>query len=176
MYRAIALLTVTLVPLLIGVACGGDGGDETEGTATATPTEVSETTPVSTETPEATSTAAATPQTTPADVQTPEAGSTEEPQDGTATTPAPGEAKPAIMAADQAGFTAQFGDVRIAQKTCDYDQDSGLADCGADGLYQLQDAIQGSEATCRVMLIDDQPVGLNCQTGEPVQGIFYTID
>lgn len=89
--------------------------------------------------------------------------------------PSQSEAQPAVVAIDQVGFLAQFQDVVIMQENCDYDRDSQLADCGAHGLYQLQDGIQGEDAVCRVMLVDDQPVGLNCQTLDPPQSIIYAI-
>ncbi len=156
----IVALVAVLFPLLIAVACGGGGRPETTGSPSAS------------ETPQAT--ASETPQPTAA--ETPQPTLVETPQAGVTPSTPDGEVQAAVVAPDQGGFLAQFADAMIIGKTCDYDSDSGLVDCGADGLYQLQDGIQGSKAVCRVVLVDDLPVGLSCQAEDPLRSIFYTID
>ena len=142
------------------MAC--DGGDQPEATVS----------PAARESPQPSLTQ--TPQTTPDETPEPTPAETAEAEDTPSTSE--GEARRAVVAADQAGFLGQFADVMIVGKTCDYDPDTGLVDCGADGLYQLEEGVQGSDAVCRVILVDDQPVGLNCQTEEPLQAAMYEIE
>jgi len=103
------------------------------------------------------------------------------PAGGQATETAAGDASPspsdgqtglAVVAEDQAAFLAQEG---VVLETCTYDEENSLVDCEANGLYELQDGIEGTDAVCRVMLIDDVPAGLNCQTTDPLQVIGYEI-
>ena len=151
-----ALLPVFAL-LLIAVSCGGDGS-QPEATAS----------PAGTGTPQASPTE--TPQVTPS--ETPQLAPTETPPSDATPSPSEGQAQPAVVAADQGGFLAQEG---VVLEACAYDQESSLVDCEANGLYQLQDGIQGMDALCRVMLVGDQPVGLSCQTSDPLQVIGYDI-
>ncbi len=94
---------------------------------------------------------------------------------GSSPSPSQDEIKLAVVPASLTDFLAQFSDVVIMQENCAYDQASGLVDCAARGLYQLKDGIQGADAVCRVMLVNDQPVGINCQTQDPLGAITYAI-
>ncbi len=100
---------------------------------------------------------------------------TETPQVALTPSPSKGEAQPVVIPPDLVEFLAQFSDVVIMQETCGYDRDSGLVDCGTRGLYQLQDGAQAADAVCRVMLVDDRPLGINCQTQDPPGSIIYAI-
>jgi hypothetical protein len=154
MRRAITVLLPALALLLIAVACD-DGGGGPGATASPALTE--------------------TPQATPSATETPVITATDTPQ--TDATPSPSQSEPqlAIVPANPSEFLNQFDEVITSGETCEYDQESGLVDCGANGLYQLQDGIQAPDVVCRPMLVIDQPVGVNCQTQDPLQSIIYAI-
>ena len=149
----IAVLAPALV-LLLAVAACDNGGDGSEGTRT----------PGGDETPSATVTATATETSTA--TATPEGEETPTPQ---------GDAIPAVIPDNLADFLDSLPDVVIEQKKCDYDADTDIVDCGANGKYQLQDGVDDPEAVCRVMLADDEPVGVNCQTFNPIGAVTYEI-
>ena len=149
----IAVLAPALVLVLALAACdnGGDGSEATR-------------TPAGDETPGATVTATAT--------ETSTATATAEAEES----PTPqGDAIPAVIPDNLADFLDSLPDVVIEQEKCDYDADTDIVDCGANGRYELQDGVDDPEAVCRVMLADDEPVGVNCQTFNPIGAVTYEI-
>lgn len=152
-----ALLPVFAL-LLIAIACEDNGGQPE---ATASPTD----------TPQAT--ANETPQVTPS--ETPQLTPTETPPSDATPSPSDGQARLAVVAANQGEFLADFQDVVIEGKTCEFDQDSLLVDCGANGVYQLDEGVQGADAICRVLLVEQQPVGLSCQEEFLAAPIYYEL-
>lgn len=153
----IALLPVFAL-LLIAIACKDNGGQPE---ATASPTD----------TPQATATETA--QVTP--TNTPQADATPSPSSSPSPSPSDVQAQLAVVAANQDGFLADFQDVVIEGKTCDYDQDSLLIDCDANGVYQLDEGVQGTDAICRVLLVEQQPIGLSCQEEFLSAPVYYEI-
>ena len=142
--------------LLITAACNGGGQPE----ATASP--------AGTGTPQATATETAQV----AGTETPQPASTETAVGDASPSPSDGQARLAVVAENQGEFLAQEG---VVLKICAYEEENSLVDCAANGLYELQDGIEGTDALCRVMLVDDKPAGLNCQTSDPLQVIGYEI-
>jgi len=151
----IAVLAPALVLLLAVAACdnGGGGSQATR-------------TPGGDETPGATVTATATETSTATATATPEAEESPPPQ---------GDAIPAVIPDNLADFLDSLPDVVIEQEKCDYDADTDIVDCGANGRYELQDGVDDPEAVCRVMLAEDEPVGVNCQTFNPIGAVTYEI-
>ncbi len=160
-----ALLPVFAL-LLIAIACKDNGG-QPEATASptdtpqATATETAQVTPTDTPQATATETARGAPTTTP------QADATPSPSDG--------QGQLAVVAANQGDFLADYQDVVIEGKTCEYDQDSLLVDCGANGVYQLDEGAQGADPICRVLLVEQQPVGLSCQEEFLSAPVYYEI-
>jgi hypothetical protein len=146
-----AVLALALALALAVAACDNGGGG-----SKATPTHEGDETPGATVTATATSSATGTPG----------AEKSPEPQ---------GDAIPAVIPDNLADFLDSLPDVVIVQEKCDYDADTDIVDCGDNGLYQLQDGVDDPEAVCRVMLAEDEPVGVNCQTFNPIGAITYEI-
>ena len=150
-----AVLALALALALAVAACDNGGGG-----SQATPT------PGGDETPGATVTAPATETSTATATGTPEAEESPAPQ---------GDAVPAVIPDNLSDFLDSLPDVVIVQEKCDYDADTDIVDCGDNGIYQLQDGVDDPEAVCRVMLAEDEPVGVNCQTFNPIGAVTYEI-
>jgi hypothetical protein len=146
----IAVLLPVFALLLIAIACK-DNGDK----------------------PEATASPAGTPQA--AATETVQASPTDTPQGDATPSPSDGQVRLALIAANQGGFLADFQDVVIEGKTCEYDQDSLLVDCAANGVYELEKGVEGADAICRVLLVEQQPVGLSCQEEMLAAPVYYEI-
>ena len=149
MRRSLYVVLPALALIVIALACGGSGsgGDESEGTPTA----------------EATGTAGA-----------PEATETPGVDLPPGTTPVPG-ATPAVMPEDVQAFLAQFVDDVPTHVDCEYDDETGLADCteAGHGKFQLAPWAPDTVVSCTAGILDDEVVWIRCLTDLSI--FFYQV-
>jgi len=146
MRRSLCVVLPALALVAMALACGGSGSGG----------EGSEVTPTA----EATGTAEAT-----------ETPGVDLPP---GTTPVPG-ATPAVMPEDTQAFLAQFVDDVPTHVDCDYDDETGLADCtdAGRGNFQLAPWAPDTVVSCTAGILDDEVVWIRCLTDLSV--FFYEV-
>ncbi len=163
--RSLAIFAAAILVVIVaaGIACGDD--DDGDATPTAQP---SPTRTASLETPWDT------------DGKTPIAGET--PGDTADGTPTNGTPRPTALAGtlavapdDQAAFLARFADKTIDYEDCQFDPATSATDCGENSTYRVDPVLTGQDVSCRVGLVDDAPVLINCTSQDPAQSIYYEI-
>ena len=90
------------------------------------------------------------------------------------TTPVPG-ARPAVMPDDVQAFLAQFVDDVPTHVDCDYDGETGLADCteAGHGKFQLAPWPPDTVVSCTAGILDDEVVWIRCLTDLSI--FFYEV-
>lgn len=101
------------------------------------------------------------------------------------TAPTPAEPTPTSTPADairittpedRFAFVDELGELEIVSERCVYDADAVTADCGENGLYELEPALPQGEETegeCNIFLVEGEPVALSCATG--ITAVLYEI-
>ena len=89
---------------------------------------------------------------------------------GGAASPAPSlEASPepaiAVNRLDNADeFLKQFADSELVKVACTFDEDAGRVDCAENGLYEPDTLPGEADLICDVILADDEPIAVTCET------------
>jgi hypothetical protein len=71
-------------------------------------------------------------------------------------------------------FSERYREKWLVQRRCTFDVAAGQVDCGEDGLYQ-PDPPPAENAGCAILLLEDEPVALNCTVQEPLSVMYYEI-
>ena len=176
MQRGLFALGAALALLML-LALGCDGGDDSKG-ATPGLTSEAEATPAV-----GVTVTVATPATEdePTSVETPADGSTPTATEASPTvelTPIPG-ARLATIPQDVIAFLTGFGDKPVEGVPCAYDGERSLVDCteAGFGLIQLSPSLgEATNITCAAVLIDGEPTGVSCNSTDPAFTTFYQLE
>ena len=171
--RRLPPLVVSLVGLLLiaGLACdgsnGGAGGPTPEGTIASPEATVAS--------PEAT---VASPEASPSPDASPEATEppAPTPQPSVTVTP-PSGVRLAVLPENYFEFLNRLGGSQQSFEPCAYEKSSGLVDCTALGLGQIQldPPMSGSGVECSVLEREGKLVAILCRSEEPVSATFYEV-
>ena len=63
-----------------------------------------------------------------------------------------------------AEFLEQFADSELVKVACTFDEDAGRVDCAENGLYEPDTLPGEADLICDVVLADDEPIAVTCET------------
>jgi hypothetical protein len=89
----------------------------------------------------------------------------------------PPDALRAVLVENILEFLTRIGDAIATAKPCDYDEATGLVDCTEAGLEAivLDPPVSGTGVECRAILVNDDLIGVSCNSQEPAFASIYEI-
>jgi len=90
-------------------------------------------------------------------------------------TPAPGGTT-ATLINDIAGWLAtNYPTVSPLREDCVFNPGTFITTCPGHGEYSVNPPLTGEDVTCQSLLVNDEPVAINCTSQSPLQTIYYEI-
>jgi hypothetical protein len=90
-------------------------------------------------------------------------------------TPAPG-GTPATFVEDISDWLAtNYPGVSPQNEDCIFNPGTFITTCPPHGDYSVDPPLTGEDVTCQSLLVNDEPVAINCRSQDPLQSIYYEV-
>ncbi len=166
MPRSLVAALLALALMATVAACGGDD-DADSGTPTGGGTVTGTAQPSSDGSPTASPLK-----------ETPPAGGSQTPGTASGVPTAPpvaGEGTPAVQPQDADQFLATFAGKEVDYQPCAYNPTTALTNCAGLGVYAIDPPITGQDITCTLLVVENVPKAIQCQSAEPPQTRYYEV-